>query len=211
MTSGHPIRTRGRPSALQAEALTGRVVATALRQFRKQGYEATTMEAVATACRVSKHTLYRRYPSKADLFRAAIDLHTGQILKDLGAPQPPNADPVLALRHGVELALAFSTSPSAVELFRMCIAAVGRFPEVGAQFAAVEQRIFDTLQPLVERAQAEGRMAPGDPRRITSRLYYALIGEGWIHVLTGAAQPSDVGSVDAFDDAWNAAMEGFGV
>jgi AcrR family transcriptional regulator len=186
------------------------VVRTALRLFRKQGYEATTMDAVADSSGVSKHTLYRRYPSKADLFQAALNLLVSQLLKELKTSQPVNTDPLLALRHGLELTLAFSTSSSAVELFRMCIGAVGRFPEVGAQFSAVEQRILGTLQPLVERAQAEGRLCGGDPRRVTSGLYYALNGEAWLHALTGAGALDNAASPEAFEAAWQAAIRGYG-
>src|SRR5258708_29196014 len=39
------------------------------------GYEAMTMDAVAARARVSKTTIYRRWPGKAELVRAAGDAH----------------------------------------------------------------------------------------------------------------------------------------
>ena len=39
------------------------------------GYEAMTMDAVAARARASKTTIYRRWPGKAELVRAAVDAH----------------------------------------------------------------------------------------------------------------------------------------
>ena len=57
--------TSRRPStALKREKL----VRGATRAFLRDGYEATTMQKVADACRVGKGTLYEYFPSKEDLF-----------------------------------------------------------------------------------------------------------------------------------------------
>src|SRR5579864_5993220 len=39
------------------------------------GYEAMTMDAVAARAHASKTTIYRRWPGKAELVRAAVDAH----------------------------------------------------------------------------------------------------------------------------------------
>ena len=45
------------------------------------GYEAMTMDAVAARAHASKTTIYRRWPGKADLVRAAVDAHVaGRVL-----------------------------------------------------------------------------------------------------------------------------------
>ena len=45
------------------------------------GYEAMTMDAVAARAHASKTTIYRRWPGKADLVRAAVDAHiAGRVL-----------------------------------------------------------------------------------------------------------------------------------
>jgi AcrR family transcriptional regulator len=45
------------------------------------GYEAMTMDAVAARAHASKTTIYRRWPGKAELVRAAVDAHiTSRIL-----------------------------------------------------------------------------------------------------------------------------------
>ena len=54
-------------SAREAELL-----AVTLRLLQRHGYERLTVEAVATEARASKATMYRRWPSKADLVLAAF-------------------------------------------------------------------------------------------------------------------------------------------
>ena len=41
----------------------------------ESGYEAMTMDAVAARAHASKATIYRRWPGKAELVRAAVDGH----------------------------------------------------------------------------------------------------------------------------------------
>ena len=63
---------RGRPTSDQAIAIDDHLVSTARRLFLEQGYARTSMHAIATTARVSKGTLYARYPTKSHLFRAIV-------------------------------------------------------------------------------------------------------------------------------------------
>ena len=54
------------------------------------GYEAMTMDAVAARAHASKTTIYRRWPGKAELVRAAVDAHiTSRVL---GTPERGTRD-----------------------------------------------------------------------------------------------------------------------
>ncbi|KAA0092086.1 TetR/AcrR family transcriptional regulator [Mycolicibacterium sp. P1-18] len=82
------VRTDGCPwSAREAELL-----AVTLKLLQQHGYERLTVEAVATEAKASKSTMYRRWPSKADLVLAAfiegtresaVHPHTGSLRTDL--------------------------------------------------------------------------------------------------------------------------------
>ena len=65
----------------------GQVIAAARGLFLAQGFEATTMNMIATHADVSKATLYAYYPAKEQVFLAVIldekqRLH--QVLADIG-------------------------------------------------------------------------------------------------------------------------------
>jgi AcrR family transcriptional regulator len=51
------------------------ILAAVIGLLGEAGYEAMTMDAVAARARASKTTIYRRWPGKADLVRAAVDAH----------------------------------------------------------------------------------------------------------------------------------------
>jgi AcrR family transcriptional regulator len=68
------------------------LLATTLRQLQEHGYDRLTVEAVATEARSSKATMYRRWPTKAQLVLAAfiegtrvdeVPPHTGSLRGDL--------------------------------------------------------------------------------------------------------------------------------
>jgi AcrR family transcriptional regulator len=68
----------------------------ALRLFREQGYEATTVEQIAEAAEVSPSTFFRYYPTKEDT--VLTDEYDPLIVSSLHA-QPPELSPAAALQN----------------------------------------------------------------------------------------------------------------
>jgi AcrR family transcriptional regulator len=62
-------RTPGRPRSSEADQA---ILQTTLRLLVEQGYDAMSIEGVASAAGVGKTTIYRRYPSKRELVVAAM-------------------------------------------------------------------------------------------------------------------------------------------
>lgn len=84
MTLGATIPPRPKPGR-PTEADTRHIAQVALRLFEQNGFEAVTMEEVAKAASVSRRTLFRHFPSKADLVWAGTD-EVLEMLKSLAAP-----------------------------------------------------------------------------------------------------------------------------
>src|SRR6187455_1103921 len=72
-------RTGGRSARVVSEVLSA-----TLEAFAEQGYAGLSVEAVALRAGVNKTTIYRRWPTKADLVGAAL-----VSLRD-DDPEPPN-------------------------------------------------------------------------------------------------------------------------
>lgn len=70
----------------------------ALRLFRAQGYEATTIEQIAEAAEVSPSTFFRYFPTKEDV--ALYDALDPLIIAAFEA-QPPEVSPIQALRRSM--------------------------------------------------------------------------------------------------------------
>jgi AcrR family transcriptional regulator len=64
---------RGRPTAAQAAQITQAIIAAAIENFLKNGFEEASMEAIAARANVPRSTLYKRYPDKTDLLRAVLE------------------------------------------------------------------------------------------------------------------------------------------
>jgi AcrR family transcriptional regulator len=67
----------------------------ALRLFREQGYEATTVSQIAEAAEISPSTFFRYFPTKEDV---VLYDYTDPLLIAAFAEQPPELGPIQALR-----------------------------------------------------------------------------------------------------------------
>jgi AcrR family transcriptional regulator len=88
---GSPVGLRERKKARTRAAIQRH----ALRLFREQGYDATTVEQIAEAAEVSQATFFRYFPTKEDV--VLTDDYDPLILQALHT-QPPGLGPVAAMR-----------------------------------------------------------------------------------------------------------------
>jgi AcrR family transcriptional regulator len=86
----------------------------ALRLFREQGYQATTVEQIAAAAEVSPSTFFRYFPTKEDVV-LQDDMDTR--LVEAFVRQPPDLAPIPALRAALREAWR-SITPQEWELLR---------------------------------------------------------------------------------------------
>lgn len=148
-----PRRPRGRPKTEDLAGLDARLLAVGAELFFRDGYGAMTMSELASAARVSKTTLYARFPSKADLFRAIV---AAQIERwDTGADHTPIegcATLEEILRAYGDIILRAGMSRDFVQLNRLLYSESERFPELaeiaearfrrGVVYLAEQIRIF---------------------------------------------------------------------
>jgi AcrR family transcriptional regulator len=74
-----PKRGRGRPKVRSDEEQRDIIVERAADIYLRSGYIAMRMDDISAACRVSKRTLYRLFPSKLHLFRAIVGFMNAQL------------------------------------------------------------------------------------------------------------------------------------
>ena len=169
-----PRRARGRPRAEDLAELEARLIRVALEKFLANGYGATSMNEVARAARVSKGTLWARFPSKADLFRAIIDEQirlTGVGFRHSG-PKPKTLEGVL--RAFAERALQDSLSEEIVQLNRLIYSEAGRFPELGeAAWARSQVGVRQVTEIIREYAAKED--APCQDPEAAARMFTTLL------------------------------------
>jgi AcrR family transcriptional regulator len=124
----------------------------ALRLFREQGYQATTVEQIAEAAEVSQSTFFRYFPTKEDVvLRDDFELRIFEAFER----QPPQLAPIPAIRAAVREALATLTPAEWAE-FRETSELSFSVPEIRArtfdELARTIQAMTDVLARRIGRA-----------------------------------------------------------
>lgn len=140
---------RGRPTRVESEAIERRLREAAVDAFATNGFEATTMEAVAAAAGITKRTLYAKYPDKQALFASVIP----QALADMPfhdlAIEVTDTDLATALRSLAEQILTRLVEPRAVRLRRLAVLEAPRLAQLhgvqGDLWAISLQSVVDLL------------------------------------------------------------------
>ena len=101
----------------------------ALRLFREQGYQRTTVEQIAAAAEVSPSTFFRYFPTKEDLV-LQDDMDTRMV--EAFERQPPGLGPVAAVRGAIREALE-SYNDADLDVIRQTTALTMTVPEVRAR------------------------------------------------------------------------------
>jgi AcrR family transcriptional regulator len=167
MTQSVPAkRGGGRPTAAEAARLDEAVREAALQQFLEHGYEGTSMDAIAAAAGTTKASLYARYPSKDEIFTAV--LYWAAARRDWPVPDtdpPASADLEEALTAIAEASLCKALHPALVQLSRIAISQVARFPDLArsALSAGGWQRRGVVVEVLQRHAAAGEIVLTEDP------------------------------------------------
>jgi AcrR family transcriptional regulator len=142
-SAGRKASPRGRPTAERAAELNPTIVGAALQVFLENGYEASTMEAIAERARISKGTLYVRYPSKDPLFRAVLEERLEYWSAFAGAGDhllPPELGP--RLRYHARTIRWMLEWPEFVQIMRLIESSTAAFPDLRAFWQQVSREKF---------------------------------------------------------------------
>ncbi|MBB6255359.1 MULTISPECIES: TetR/AcrR family transcriptional regulator [Nitrospirillum] len=179
MTPARPKRTgAGRPTQAQVRAIDAAILETATSAFLTAGYSGTSMEAVAEAARVSKGTLYARYPSKADLFKAVCSSRV-EVWSTRFTPEPASGSGLTQRLEHFARTIVRSMSDPEVMAFEGLLHTEGRnFPEVAKLFF---DTTFEVSLAQVMSILTAASIQDGTPIRDARNAAVAFMGlfTGW--------------------------------
>lgn len=177
------------------------ILEAAVRLFLESGYDRTSLARVAEGAGVSKATLFKQFPTKAELFEATV-LTAG------GSPDAEIIDPQTGDLHAGLAALGRAyaellTRPRMIALMRAVIAESPRFPEL-------RERTFDfgTLPVLAAlgrylRAEHAAGTADIDDPDVASAQFLGMIASAifWPRLVHGTWTITDDEQLRAVDEA----------
>ncbi|MFJ9126159.1 TetR family transcriptional regulator [Streptomyces sp. NPDC102340] len=188
-----------RPAGLRERtrrAVQAEIVAAAMRLFLERGFEATSMDQIATEVGMSRRSLFRYFGTKEDIVLGDHAAH-GQVLRAALEERPADEPPWHALRAA--LVALLRSLPYDSEDFLKITGMLHASPALRARRGEKQQQWTELLVPDIA-----ARLGDADDPRIRLRAH-ALVAcavtcsdvalEAWVD--SGGA----VGVEDAFDEA----------
>jgi AcrR family transcriptional regulator len=166
-------RGPGRPT-LSNEQLLDK----ALDLFLEQGFERTSIEAIAAAAGMAKRTLYARYPDKLSLFRAALHRAIEEWILPIERLRAVESDDLEGTLLAIgRILVANIMTPSGLRLLRITNAESARMPEIG-QFTYREgtERTIGYLTELFQRRIGQEAGQPTDWHEAAVAFLYLVTG-----------------------------------
>ena len=184
-------RRQGRPTREKAAEIADRVLSNARAVFCEQGITGASMDEIAAASGVTKHTIYRRYPSKLALVDAVVERDLKQLTEAIDAVVR-DSDPMTALRETALRYFRFSIEPANACFASFLFAEAAYSEEMRQNLKRWNELYLAPMIAHVEAAQRERRMVPGPARK-----WCLLLAD----LITGANRLHRIGEEDIFDGA----------
>ena len=166
-----PKRKPGRPKLDETKQTMHLILQTAARLFMSQGYEKVSLESVASACQITKASVYYYFQNKSELFTQCVvtvlsfaNAQTQKILNDEGT-----------IQQKLKLAAIGRMRNAEVEFETMMREAS---PHLSAEQIALirktEEAIYESIAAALSKAIEDGEIRPCNPILVT-HLYTSML------------------------------------
>ncbi|GGS36055.1 TetR/AcrR family transcriptional regulator [Actinokineospora fastidiosa] len=185
-----------------AEQKRAAIIEAATRLFLDAGYAGTSLAKVAEAAGVSKATLFKQFPTKAALFDAIVT-ESWTVEDDGDDFRPPTGDLRAGLTAIGRRYVTLLTRPGMAALFRIVIAELPRFPELGkAHFERGKMPYFDSVRRYLDTENALGT-AKLDDTELAATQFLGMISNYvfWPRMLLIDWSPDDASIAHVVDEA----------
>jgi TetR/AcrR family transcriptional regulator, mexJK operon transcriptional repressor len=192
-TTSSPVAEPARPPARPPAADDGReptgrserkrraILAAAEEMFLRGGYLGTNMDELAARSQVSKQTIYKHFGSKEALFvelvTAMTDATSDRVHQEV--PEPERADELASfLERYAERQLAAVMTPRLLQLRRLVIGEVERFPELAeALYERGPRRAITAIAAVFDRLAEPGLLDIDDSIAAATQFNWLVMGE----------------------------------
>jgi AcrR family transcriptional regulator len=157
----------------KGRATRERLVATARELFGREGYDATSIEAVLHAAGIARGSLYHHFANKAALFDAVLDQVVAEIAGEAAEAARAHDDPVEGLRAGCAAWLRMALDPAIQQIALVDAPAV-----VGwSRWRALdEQHTLGGVRRSLQRIAEDGRL-PAAEVDVLAHMLLAAVSE----------------------------------
>ncbi|MDT5004761.1 MAG: hypothetical protein QOJ24_1937 [Mycobacterium sp.] len=165
-----PARQARRTQAERTEATTGALVDAARELFAKDGYAATSLDAVAAKARVTKGAVYHHFQGKQQLFEAVFAREVERLCAVLPAVYASKSDPWNAFEACCRAFLEECLEPGLQRIMLL-----DALPALGWDgVRRTEAPMMELMEIAIAAAVQAGRIAPRPAGPLAVFLYGAL-------------------------------------
>ncbi|WAL69183.1 TetR/AcrR family transcriptional regulator [Amycolatopsis cynarae] len=177
-----------RPGRHRSEASRMAILTAAYELTAELGYAGLTIEGIAARSGAGKQTIYRWWPSKADVLLDALATKA-----DLYVPIPDTGVYRQDLHDFLEASLALGRRQPVIHALRALMAQAQLDEDFGRRFREkFLQRRRDALAVLVERARDRGDLPPSPPAKAIPEIVFGMT---WYRLLA-TREPLDSHLID---------------
>lgn len=184
----------GRPTREQAQQRQEELLDHALEVFLANGFEGSTIDAIAAAAGMAKRTIYARYPDKAALFEAAVQRAVDRWVVPVETLQAVETDDLAETLVAIaRIRLERYTSPAGIALQRILNAEGYRFPKLYR--LAYHQGTVPALRfiaDVLNRHAAAGAIEVDEPEVLGGAFLAMVVGGPATGVMWGVLVDPDV-------------------
>ena len=174
------------------------ILEAAKRLFMQNGYEGSSMDAIAAEAGVSKLTVYSHFTDKETLFACAVESKCEEQLPPLYFELKADVGietALLAIGRGFN---GLINSEESLAMHRLMVAQGTQNPQLSRLFYnAGPQRVILAMQHLLEQANASGLLKVGNPASAAEHFFCLIKGGCNFRLLMGIAEPMDAAAADA--------------
>jgi len=156
--------------------------------FLSNGYDGSSMDAIAAEAGVSKLTVYSHFTDKERLFVAAVESKCAEQLPELLfelSDEAPIDSALLAIGRGFNRLI---NSRESVELHRVMVSLAAQDPKLSRMFYdAGPQRVLNEMEHLLRQADARGKLRVADPQSAADQFFCLIKGGAHFRLLIGCA------------------------
>ena len=190
----------------------------ALRLFLRDGYERTSVDAIAAEAGVSKRTIYNRYGDKENLFRSVLqDTYDSMMATFRGIAEKHLGDVTDVQQSltacALEVARTMTTAPDRIAVVRLIMAEAPFFPAL-VRTQQPSSTMHGHVRAFLARLAGEGRLAITDPTEAAEHLIALTVNQINARTMFGVVPISDAevervitGGVAAFVRAYRPAAQ----
>lgn len=183
------LTTGDRAPPSRADRKAQAIVAAARTHFYRDGYAATSVEAIGRGAGIGKATIYKHFGSKAGLFAAVVAQENRQGLDEIRAVLTGAGMLDARLERAGRLLLDLLTAPDFIASYRMVMSEATRQPELAALYYTGATQLLSVLSESFATLAQAGDLVASDPLRAAEHFVGLIRGDLQLRALLGIEAP----------------------